>query len=235
MQNAAAPGRPGERRLYQQVADAIRALIQRNGFAAGDRLPAERDLAQQLGVSRPSLREALIALEIEGTIEIRMGSGLYVLSAVDGRPARAAATGESPIELMQARAVVEGAVILLAVARMTPATVETLRGILDSMRDSIARGQKPLDQDRQFHVTIAAQAGNAVLSHLVGQLFDERHSPLSAEFRNRFETVDTWSLALDEHAAILAALQAGDPLLAQALMHAHLDQSKRRWLESDAR
>ncbi|MBE7203857.1 MAG: FadR family transcriptional regulator [Parafilimonas terrae] len=235
MQDDVSSVRSGERRRYQQVADAIRALIQQKRFGSGDRLPAERELASQLGVSRPSLREALIALEIEGTIEIRMGSGLYVLSAADVKPARAVATGDSPVELMQARAVVEGAVILLAAARMTQETADTLRGVLDSMRISISQGQKPLDQDRRFHTTIAAQSGNGVLTHLVGQLFDERHSPMSAEFRNRFETADSWRLALDEHEAILAALQSGDPLLAQALMHAHLDQSKRRWLESDAR
>ncbi|MGY2049849.1 FadR/GntR family transcriptional regulator [Methylobacterium sp. JK268] len=224
-----------ERRLYQQVADQIRALIQTGRFAPGDRLPAERDLAQQLGVSRPSLREALIALEIEGTIEIRMGSGLYVLGTGEPRIWATAGIGDSPAELMQARAVVEGAVIVLATARMTRQAVETLRGALDGMREAIARGSKPLDHDRLFHITIAAQAGNTVLARIVADLFDERHSPLSAGMRDRFESPGTWTLALAEHEAILGALEAGDPLLGQAMMHAHLDQSKRRWLESDPR
>lgn len=69
------------KRLYQQIADQVRHLIQSGPYPAGSRLPPERELAQTLGVSRPSLREALIALEIDGTIEIRMGSGIYVLSA----------------------------------------------------------------------------------------------------------------------------------------------------------
>src|SRR5208283_98148 len=67
------------RRLYRQIADQIRALIRSREFPAGARLPPERDLARQLGVSRPSVREALIALEVEGLVEVRIGSGIYVL------------------------------------------------------------------------------------------------------------------------------------------------------------
>ena len=67
------------RRLYRQIADQIRELIRAGEFVAGARLPPERDLAKQLGVSRPSVREALIALEVEGLVEVRIGSGIYVL------------------------------------------------------------------------------------------------------------------------------------------------------------
>ena len=68
------------RRLYRQIADQIRGLIKSGEFPAGSRLPPERDLARQLGVSRPSVREALIALEVEGMVEVRIGSGIYVLA-----------------------------------------------------------------------------------------------------------------------------------------------------------
>lgn len=227
--------RPAERRLYQQVADQIRALVQSGAFTDGDRLPAERELALQLGVSRPSLREALIALEIEGAVEIRMGSGIYVVPASKARSSRLAAIGESPVELMQARAVVEGAVTLLAAPQITPEVLALLRAALASMRAEIEEGRTPTDHDRQFHMTIAEQSGNHVLSRIVGDLFDERHSPISSQFRSRFETRETWRLAAAEHEAILGALEMRDALLAQAMMHAHLEQSKRRWLESDPR
>ena len=70
------------RRLYQQIADQIRTLIREGNFPVGSRLPPERDLAQQLGVSRPSVREALIALEVEGSVEVRMGAGVYVCAQI---------------------------------------------------------------------------------------------------------------------------------------------------------
>ena len=73
------------RRLYRQIADQIRGLIKSGEFPAGSRLPPERDLARQLGVSRPSVREALIALEVEGMVEVRIGSGIYVLAGSDTR------------------------------------------------------------------------------------------------------------------------------------------------------
>jgi GntR family transcriptional regulator, transcriptional repressor for pyruvate dehydrogenase complex len=193
--------RSGERRLYPQVADQIRDLIQSRRIAPGDRLPPERELAQTLGVSRPSLREALIALEIEGAIGIRMGSGLYVLAATT-RPSRPIRIGDSPIEVMQARATIAGAVIVLAAARVTDDALRTLRHALDGMRTTIAAGSKPLDHDRLFHTTSAEQSGNAVLARIVGELFDERRSPMSAGFRDRFETPAASTLALGEHEAI---------------------------------
>ncbi|MGV2124661.1 FadR/GntR family transcriptional regulator [Agrobacterium vitis] len=219
------------KRLYQQIADQVRHLIQSGPYPAGSRLPPERELAQTLGVSRPSLREALIALEIDGTIEIRMGSGIYVLSA-NKFAASGRSLGESPTELMQARAVIESAVIVKAAAAMTDAVFAALVGIVESMRQEIAEGRKPIDQDRQFHLTIAEQSGNSVLAEIVANLFDERHSPISDHIRGRFETPETWSLALIEHEAILNALEARDPLAAQAAMYAHLTASRRRWLEN---
>src|SRR5439155_20970979 len=81
------------RRLYRQIADQIRSLIRSNEFAAGARLPPERDLARQLGVSRPSVREALIALEVEGLVEVKIGSGIYVLGARDNGETATAVKG----------------------------------------------------------------------------------------------------------------------------------------------
>lgn len=220
-----------ERRLYQQIADQIRGLVQNGQFRFGQRLPAERELAQQLGVSRPSLREALIALELDGTVEIRMGSGVYVVPAAERRAAWSGSMGESPAELMQARATIEGAAIVLACARITPEALATLRQTLDAMAIEIEEGRKPVDQDRQFHLTIATHSGNSVIGRIIGDLFDDRHSPLSAQLREHFETPETWSCALAEHEEILTALEARDGLLAQAMMRMHLEESKRRWLD----
>lgn len=219
------------RRLYQHIADQIRDLIDRSGFEAGTRLPAERDLALQLGVSRPSLREALIALDVEGRVEVRSGSGVYVSdSKPSPAPLRTAAMGESPSQLMEARSVIEGELITLACARITQEPLARLREILKGMEAAIERRRSKVDLDREFHMTLAEMSGNAVLSRLVGELFDERHSPISAKIRSRFENTRTWKLALAEHEAILRAVEARDPIAAQAAMRAHLKASAMRWV-----
>jgi GntR family transcriptional repressor for pyruvate dehydrogenase complex len=221
---------PESRRLYQQVADRIRVLIAGGSFPAGSRLPAERDLAQQLGVSRPSLREALIALEIDGSVDIRMGSGVYVTAAAAARGGQMMRPmGESPLELMQARAVIEGAVAALAAARATHEDIAGLRDCLAAMRTEIDAGRWPLGHDRQFHVSIAAMAGNSILTRLIGELFDERYSPISTQLSGHFESREAWALALAEHEAIVEELEAGDPLQTEAAMRFHMQSSKRRW------
>ena len=228
----ASPLKPVEsRRLYQQIADQIRELIERGGFEAGTRLPPERDLAQQLGVSRPSLREALIALDVEGRVEVRSGSGVYVSDAKSSpMPLRTPAMGESPSQLMEARSVVEGEVVVLACARVTPEPIARLRELLKDMEAAIDRRRARVDLDRQFHLTLAEMSGNAILSRLVGELFDERHSPISAKISSRFESTRTWKAALKEHDAILKAVEARDPIAAQAAMRAHLKASALRWV-----
>src|SRR5215207_4206711 len=96
-------------RLYRQIAEQLRGLIVDGEFVAGTRLPAERDLAKQLGVSRPSVREALIALEVEGWVEVRTGSGIYVQEARQRNGAHAPRNGHGngpewgPLQVMQAR------------------------------------------------------------------------------------------------------------------------------------
>src|SRR3954468_24374055 len=128
-----APPKPADtRRLYQQVADRIRAVIHEGQFGIGARLPPERELALQLGVSRPSLREALIALEIDGRVEIRGGSGVYVCTPPTDGELATSSLGESPAELTQARVVVESAIITLAAARVTKASLHRVEDALNA-------------------------------------------------------------------------------------------------------
>src|SRR5438552_16381185 len=102
------------RRLYRQIADQIRGLIQAGEFAPQSRLPAERDLARQLGVSRPSVREALIALEVEGLVEVRVGSGIYVRNPANAKSRSELPADTGPFELLRARWIIEGECAALA-------------------------------------------------------------------------------------------------------------------------
>lgn len=228
------PAKPADtRRLYQQIADQIRAVIQDGHLAAGARLPPERELALQLGVSRPSLREALIALEIDGRIEIRMGSGIYVCAPVQGVAEHATpALGESPSEMMQARAMLEGAVMALAAARVTPQNLARVKKHLSAMHQDVLQGRTQFENDRGFHTAIAEMTGNSVLVRLVGELFDSRHSPISSRMSARTEGSQAWKDAFAEHEAIYRALEARDPHAATAALSQHLSASHTRWSEA---
>src|SRR3546814_9940537 len=125
------------RRLYRQIADQLRVLIQAGDFPVGARLPPERDLALKLGVSRPSVRVALIALELEGLVEVRMGSGIYVRS----RDAADSVVAESPLETIRARQLVEGELAAQAAELAQPAQVSGLREALQAMQEEAAAGR----------------------------------------------------------------------------------------------
>jgi GntR family transcriptional regulator, transcriptional repressor for pyruvate dehydrogenase complex len=216
------------RRLYHQIADQLRELIRQGQFGEGSRLPPERELAQQLGVSRPSVREALIALEIAGCVEVRMGAGIYVKGTGD-EPASTEALGESPLELTQARMLLEGGLMAQACARATPESLGPLREALLAMREAMAAGRQALDADRRFHLAVAALAGNSVIERLVGELFNGRYSPMSLQLSALADTRQNWQDAIREHERILQALEARDPLAAQAAMQHHLWSAHERW------
>ncbi|MCE4557891.1 FadR/GntR family transcriptional regulator [Pelomonas cellulosilytica] len=227
--------RGGEaRRQYQVVADRIRALIDNEGRQPGSRLPPERELAVQLGVSRPSLREALIALEIDGRVEIRGGSGVYVCAATNPADGETPSLGDSPAELMDARVVLESAIMTLAAARVTQPGLQRVADALAAMHAEVAQGRSPVDADRRFHAGVAEMTGNPVLVSLVTALFDGRHSPISSRMRQGAESAGAWQAALAEHEAILMALEARDPYAATAAMCAHLQASFGRWMGARA-
>jgi GntR family transcriptional regulator, transcriptional repressor for pyruvate dehydrogenase complex len=217
------------RRLYRQIAEQLRGLIQRGEYPVGSRLPAERELALQLGVSRPSVREALIALEVEGLVEVRGGSGVVVLARRAPPASRTVGNAYGPFEIMRARQVLEGELAALAARHMKRNQVAQLHEALAGMEADITRGQLPLQGDRQFHLCIAQAADNAPLLRSLEQLYDERNNPLCEHFGHRFENVHTWRKALEEHAAVVQAIAARDPEGARQQMHRHLQRSQSRY------
>ena len=217
------------RRLYRQIAEQMRQLIHRGEFPVGQRLPAERDLAVQFGVSRPSVREALIALEVEGLVEVRVGSGIYVTAREPAPTARQVDNAYGPFEIMRARQFIECELAAAAARSMDEDQIEGLREALQDMEADIERGEMPIRGDRLFHLRLAEASENGLLMRIVGDLFDERTNPLFLQMGSHFESVPTWRAAVAEHAAVIDAIARHEPEAARSAMHHHLQQSQDRF------
>lgn len=208
-------------RLYQQVAHQLRELIRSGEYRPGNRLPPERDLARQLGISRPTVREAMIALEIQGLIEIRVGSGIFVL------PAPSAASpedpGPSPHEVLGARRLVEAEIAAAAAAHARPDQLCAIQAALDDMAQDIAAGGHGLAGDRQFHVQIAAATGNSVLVGLVESLWDGRESLIFTLLGVHTQLLQAKAMTLADHRRIFGCISRRDPEAARSAMAEHLD------------
>ena len=218
------------KRLYRQIADQIRTLICSGEFTAGARLPPERDLARQLGVSRPSVREALIALEVEGLVEVRIGSGIYVLGnghAGDEGDEVEAASG--PFELLRARWVIEGECAALAAKSAKKAQIVAIEEALDLMQKEMISEKQPVNADRLFHLRIAEATGNGALVHVVRMLWEERSGPLYKQLEHHYDSPQLWQAALAEHRAVIKAIAAHDSAAARSAMQRHLNQAYKRF------
>jgi DNA-binding FadR family transcriptional regulator len=220
-------------RLYRQIAGQLRVLIGKGEFAIGARLPAERDLARQLGVSRPSVREALIAMEVEGWVEIRTGSGVYVLDrSSKGNAVKLAPTEWGPLELIRARRVIEGEIASIAAIQARRKDIDAMRKAIDAMESSATDGVLPLEGDRAFHTAIVESSGNVVLIETVQTFWDSRRGPLFTRLGGYFETLKSWRSAIAEHELIFEAIDARDGAAARDAMHAHMDKSHTRFSAS---
>ncbi|MDO9358142.1 MAG: FadR/GntR family transcriptional regulator [Polaromonas sp.] len=221
-------------RLYRQIAEQLRVLIGKGEFAVGARIPAERDLAKQLGVSRPSVREALIALEVEGWVEIRTGSGVYVLdrSHRTAAPANGAGTEWGPLEIIRARRMVEGETAATAAQHGKRKDVDAMRRAIRMMREMAARSEVPHEGDRAFHLAIVNACDNVVLTETVQGFWESRQGPIFARMIDYFETMESWQAAIGEHEAILDAIAARDAGAARDAMHQHMDKFHQRFSAS---
>jgi DNA-binding FadR family transcriptional regulator len=216
-------------RLYRQIADQLRQLIDSGEYSVGDRLPTERELAQQFGLSRPTVREALIALEVEGRIRIRVGSGIYVLAMADQSPELGRDSDEGPFELLRAREFIEGAVAAEAALHATKEDIRTLDDVLSQMEGSAHPSPETIGLDRDFHTRVAGILRNAVLVRFIGEMFDQRLNPYFERLSSYFENRRSWRAATEEHRAVRDAIAARDPDGAKAAMQKHLQLSQLRF------
>ena len=217
------------RRLYLQIADQARALIAAGEFPAGSRLPAERELAKRFGVSRPTLREALIALEVQGYVDVRPGSGILVTTP-NGATADCS-SAEGPLEILRARILLEGEIAAEAAGIMKPKDIAALEEILNSMKTKAGDEAALVGSDRQFHQYIAAKLANKVLLRIVMGLFDQRDTPVAQQFATDFDNAKTWTAVSAEHRKVVTALAARDPERARKAMREHLRKSHNRWAQ----
>jgi DNA-binding FadR family transcriptional regulator len=216
------------RRLYRQIADQLRQLIAEGEYPVGSRLPTERELAKKLGVSRPTVREALIALEVEGRLRIKVGSGIYVIEPQPGRvPIPEPIAG--PFELLNARALVESALAQEAARVAEREDIARLDAVLGEAEATPPSWETWVALDRQFHIAVAATFGNGVLVRCVGELFDQRINPYFEQLARHLETPTAWHAAHAEHRLVRDAIAARNPRRARKAMREHLERSHARF------
>ena len=210
------------KRLYEHVADQIGDMIRRGEFAPGQRLPAERDLSKSLAVSRPVVREAMVALEIAGLVEVRTGSGAYVREPTSAE--RAVNAGHGPTDVLNARMVVEGEVAALAAANASARDLAAAEAAIAEMRADHDAGRPWSAADLAFHVAVAYASGNAALAMVVERLWQEQYGQVFAILAERGRLAENWPATLAGHMGVLDAIRRRDPAAARARMRAHLAQ-----------
>ncbi len=216
--------------LPEQIVRQLVGLMKAGYLKPGDRLPAERTLAEELGVGRPTLREALRALQLLGVLDIRHGGGVFVAQREpDALP--------GPLRLfidlddhrlrtiLEARKGIEGALLAFVAPRIDEHAIHRLEANLAQFAEAIRtpRGERPAAAQvaalaEEFRAIIESAAGNPILTRAVENL-----SHLSAATRQRLTTAAQLAPVLGSHRRIVEALRRHDPAAAQAAMEAHID------------
>lgn len=205
------------RRLFWDIVEKIEQRIDSGEYQIGTRLPPERVLAELFEVSRPTIREAIIALEVRGRVEVKTSSGVYVLNhkLSDKR-----ANNISAFELTQARALVEGEAAALAASSITEEELERLADTLTHMQD----GNQAEVADKEFHRIISTATRNCAILATVENFWYLRDS--RDNIKRAYANVCSSSAAqrMAEHTDIYNALKNKDSEKARAAMHEHFNR-----------
>ena len=209
------------RKLYRKIALAIAASITDGRYSPGDKLPSERELADEFRVSRPTIRDAMIALEFQGLVEARQGSGVYVTATVPV-PEDPTEPEVSALEWTEARRLFEGEACALSAAVVTPEQLTSLERQVSEMASST--GDEDLERlEREFHMAIALATGNAAIAVGAEELWllRQQSQPCVSMLR-RARTMG--GNFIEEHRQVVAALRERDSKAARHAIHSHLAQ-----------
>ncbi len=215
------------RKVYEGILLQLHELVQRNHLRAGDKLPSERELSEQLGVGRSSVREALRALELLGLIETRRGEGTFLKHyrhnrLIDILGFFILRDAKTKKDLVEMRKILEVEAVRLACRRATDKHFEEMERILAAAWERVEKGEVPTEEDYLFHRVICRSSRNSVLHRIWAPLVEYsstvRKSSLSREGRAQ--------VALKEHRQIMLAIREGDEETAVARMREHLKNSQ---------
>lgn len=193
-------------------------------------MPTERQLAEELGVSRPTIREAMIALEISGFVENRFGAGAFVSTAPPCSNQLTSITDPGPFELIEARMLIEGEVASIAAQNIRPCEIEHLKKCVDQMR--LEESGTFWSADEEFHVTIAAATRNTAFTNIVREFWRQRNRmPMWVSMYHGISVEVFRETTVSEHEGIVKALESNDPDASRAAMRAHISSFGRQLLE----
>ncbi|MGB9096024.1 FCD domain-containing protein [Erwinia sp.] len=216
------------RRQYREVGEYLKGELHSGKYLIGTRLPPERDIAELVGVGRSVVREALIMLEIEGFVEVRKGSGIYVIAVPGDRQEESGASLIGPFELLQARQLLESNIAEFAALQVTPADIKKMRAALDAEVKDIETGGEE-DGDKLFHLAIVEATHNNMLTEMWKQCWAQReNNPMWQQLHERISSKEYRREWLKDHQLILAALQKKDAAAAKLAMWTHLENVKLR-------
>ncbi|WP_408899429.1 FadR/GntR family transcriptional regulator [Nocardioides sp. R1-1] len=214
------PSKVTRTRLYEQVAEQITAWAAEAGLRVGDRLPPERELAVQLGVSRATLSQALVALEVVGVVAVRHGDGTVLVRPTTASISQAIREHADRLpDIHETRDALETKLAALAAQRRTDEDLAAIEAALDAMAADIEAGGRGVEGDEQFHAAVTAASHSALLARLMLEI-----GPLVRE--SRLESLaqpERPRASLAGHRRIAEAIAAGDPVAAARAMHDHID------------
>jgi DNA-binding FadR family transcriptional regulator len=216
-------------RSYLRLAAQIMELIQHGEIKPGERLPAERVLAERFDVSRTAVREATISLEIQGVVEVRGGSGVYVTQTPT--PSRnlvvspfMPASEPGPFELLRARCLIEAEIAGQAAQVRKDSDLDRIFSALTEMHEQMDNKEANAEADRLFHVRIAESTGNSVLMQMVTALWAQARGPIWTKIEHHFHTPELRLASHADHQRIFNALLARDADASRAAMRAHIER-----------
>lgn len=223
-------------RLADQVADALAAEIRSGRLSEGDRLPTEALLVAQFGVSRTVVREAVSRLKSLGLVDARQGSGVYV-KAAGVEPLRFelphVPSREAVIQMLELRRALEAEVAALAAERRTEADLAELHAAIAALQQAVAEGGIGADEDVRFHIAIADAARNPFLTGTLQYMRQFLRSAVRVTRSSEASREDFVREVAGEHAAIIAAITAGDAEAARTAGKTHMDNAIRRLRQAD--
>lgn len=213
------PSGAAPERLYREVARTLTQRIADGTYPVGGRLPAEREISAEFNISRPTAREAIIALEVQGLVDVRIGSGAYVRP---GGGSDVAQFDVSAFELTEARLLIESEAAALAAVNISDDELEALPRLVTAIEREGGNPAVAETADREFHLLIAGATRNAAVLHSVRSLWELRQSsPECALLHAKARTANVKPV-VEEHMLIVEALRTRDPARARAAMRTHL-------------